>query len=580
MPIRQNSPLKIGFLHYVPGFSSISTAQAGGTVKLEPVLFNGILLLSLIPFWVTDYFLTQDGPIHLYNARILLDWFNGNGVDFYQPYYLINERISPNWFTSLLLIAFSSLAGFAIGHQILLSVYQIGFAWAFRYMVRSISKESSFFSLLAFPLSGSLFLHYGFYNFCLSFIFFFLITGVLVKSQGNFSLKTSIWLFLYFVFLYIAHPVSYVMAVALMGLLVLVYAADQTWLSDQQKPFLLGWIQQTLRKTPAILAILLPTMLLFVYFLITSEGTDERATTGSIPNLIKKLLVFDNLISFSSAERLLIGLLGLVLLSLAGSVLWEKYRSRQLSQGDWLLLVAVLFVLVYLAAPSRLAGGSVIKPRMPLYVYIALIVWLAYQVYPSKIRIWGLWALSAVAIGLILVRLPIQLKLDRYVKEYRTVLPYINDQSTVLSINYAYHGESLEKKQISPILKIFSNMQGFLGIDSDKQLILLDNYQARTSYFPVRWQEERNPYRHISKSRNPNEHTNGISDYPACGDFDTYPERTGASVDYVVIWGDPSHFGENSCVLDTERQLAEGYEKIYTSPNSLVQLYKKRSFYQ
>ena len=46
-----------------------------------------------------------------------------------------------------------------------------------------------------------------------------------------------------------------------------------------------------------------------------------------------------------------------------------------------------------------------------------------------------------------------------------------------------------------PLLQLFSHAAGYLGVE--KRLVLLDNYEANTGYFPLRWRPEVNPYVHL-----------------------------------------------------------------------------------
>ncbi len=66
---------------------------------LERGLFYLLLAANLIPLWSVHYFVTGDGPCHLYNAKVLLDFYHGGELkDFYNPWMFVNTHFEPNWF--------------------------------------------------------------------------------------------------------------------------------------------------------------------------------------------------------------------------------------------------------------------------------------------------------------------------------------------------------------------------------------------------------------------------------------------------------------------------------------------------
>jgi len=65
----------------------------------ERIVFYLLLAANLLPFWAFHYFLTCDGPCHLYNSKVLLDFWRGGDVKaFYDQWLYLNARFEPNWF--------------------------------------------------------------------------------------------------------------------------------------------------------------------------------------------------------------------------------------------------------------------------------------------------------------------------------------------------------------------------------------------------------------------------------------------------------------------------------------------------
>ena len=57
----------------------------------ERMLFYGLLNTNLLPLWSITYFPSQDGPAHLYNARIIGDWY-WSDFNIFREYLTLNER--------------------------------------------------------------------------------------------------------------------------------------------------------------------------------------------------------------------------------------------------------------------------------------------------------------------------------------------------------------------------------------------------------------------------------------------------------------------------------------------------------
>jgi hypothetical protein len=63
------------------------------------------------------------------------------------------------------------------------------------------------------------------------------------------------------------------------------------------------------------------------------------------------------------------------------------------------------------------------------------------------------------------------------------------------------------------------------------------------------------------------------------GDFLTYPQRTGGQVDYVLVWGLLDEQRPHKLTRCFFRQLEQGYELLYTSPQrGLMQLYRRKDW--
>ena len=130
----------------------------------ERALFLLLLCVWLFPIWSVDFFVTGDGPCHLYNSKILLDWYTKTGRAFYEPFYGMNTNFEPNWLFNLLTVPLVAVFSPAVAEKVFLSIYVLGFALGFRFFVYQINKKALFLSSLALLFCQHRLLMMGFYN--------------------------------------------------------------------------------------------------------------------------------------------------------------------------------------------------------------------------------------------------------------------------------------------------------------------------------------------------------------------------------------------------------------------------------
>src|SRR4051812_11197543 len=106
----------------------------------EPVVFWLLAFLHLIPVWGYRYLPTQDGPSHLYNARVLNELLWGNPR--YEAYYEVRAEPIPNWTSHIALAALYSIAPPLVAEKILVSIYMLGFAATLRYFLGAFGPRT------------------------------------------------------------------------------------------------------------------------------------------------------------------------------------------------------------------------------------------------------------------------------------------------------------------------------------------------------------------------------------------------------------------------------------------------------
>lgn len=158
----------------------------------EPILFTILLLLALLPIWSVAFFVTGDGPCHLYNSKILLDWYRGEALDFYKPFYFLNPNLDPNWLSNLIQVPLLILFPAPVAEKVFFSLYILLFAGGFRFLCRQINPDAIFLSALGILFAWNHIVMMGFLNNSLSLALWFWVLGYWWKVRA--STKIITWL--------------------------------------------------------------------------------------------------------------------------------------------------------------------------------------------------------------------------------------------------------------------------------------------------------------------------------------------------------------------------------------------------
>jgi hypothetical protein len=178
----------------------------------ETVLFWLLAVLCVLPVWSFRYVPTQDGPSHLANAQILRDY--GNAVAGYEAIFEIRDDPIPNWTSHLLLAGLLYLFPALIAEKVLVSLYLLGFAGAFRYFLGSFGERCRPLSWAGLLLLYNRCFWMGFYNYCLSLILVWVILGFCIRRRASLRLPEAAVLMLLFAVTYFTHLAGFGLAVA------------------------------------------------------------------------------------------------------------------------------------------------------------------------------------------------------------------------------------------------------------------------------------------------------------------------------------------------------------------------------
>ncbi len=503
----------------------------------EPLLFLLLLALHLALLWSFSFIPTQDGPGHQAVAFILRQ-YDQPEAGLLRQYYLPNEEALPNWFIFFLMSRVLSFVSVPMAEKLLLTAYVLLLPLSVRYALKAIEPRAAFLSVLSFPFTYNFLFQMGFFNFCFSLAAFFFAMGFWWKNQERMAPARIAILALLILWVYFCHPVTLVMTVV--ALLALV---GWRMLKTGSRRGLLG---------PFLAC--LPALVLMISFV----GRRTGATISMLP-LWAKIKHLGGLYSLASVSRWTI-LLAAALALLFFIVALVCLRARQwrpFGMGDGLLWVAVIFALIYFAAPSELAGGGFINHRLNLFPFLALILWFGTLDHPAWRRRSIQIAAAGLALGFLGVFAGMYARINADLSKIVAAGDHVEPDHTLLFLSFAHRGERPDGQPLVFRTEPYVHASGYIA--ARKRLVDLSLYEASEDYFPIYFEPRLDPFKHLAAVRL------GIETEPPRVDLLGYPKRTGGRVDYVLIWGSP--------VGETLRQLA-GYIEIWRSEDGRVRLYR------
>lgn len=533
-------------------------------INLEFLVFIGLLLLWLIPVWSVDYFVTGDGPCHLYNSKILVDWHFGNLSEFYKPFLRLNRSIEPNFITNIIQVILIKIFPIQWVEKIFFTLYVVGFAFGFRFLIRQINPNAGFLSALGMVFAYHHILMMGFENNSYSIVFWFWATGFWLYSYNtgfnNFKILTLSILFL---LLFLSHPIGLFFGIAMIGSLIIGHSVG-IGVKENIKKAIKHFVEEISRFTLA----LLPTFVLFFAFFVRRDWHSEPSPNTQ--EVWKKLFHLTGLINLGLEEENVSTALSVFCLILLILFAVMRIINKKWDRSDGLIIFVAFSLGIIFFPPSSISAGLEVPLRLSIIPFIALIFWAATATYKAWIK----WTYYTVALGImaafLFYRLPAHRQASDYAKEIMTCAPSIKDKSTLLTLNYDWTGHTTDGKEIANAIWLFNHVDCYLG--TVRSLIISDNYEANFWYFPLIEKGETNMYKQTDKD--------GVyfDNRPPRADILNYKRRTGQELDYVLMISYTDAFRDHPYTREIFDQLNTGYDKIFTSEHSRAILYKRKGY--
>jgi hypothetical protein len=504
-------------------------------IRDDRILFFLVVVGFSTFFFSYRYFVTQDGPAHLYNAQLISEFFWG-ASDSVQSYYELNQTPVPNWTGHLLLAFLNQFLSVELVEKIFLMIYFIGFMYAFRYLAKSFHPQAGFASLIILPFTLNLFVFAGFYNFCIAFIFLFFAVGYFIRNQQRIGIKQGFIILILLILTYFSHVSISVLSLVF---IFLIYFWN-SWVI-QRISFLQGLIQS--------IPIALTTMPVFLLIIIyaVQHGEASHVSYLSTSELWTMIIHMKPLVGHGSAEHvhthIYLGLMIVLFLVSVFHAFRSGFKSFKVSSADVLWVLIILLSIVYFILPDSDGKGGYISVRILYVVFLLFFLRVLVSHLPKAMIIVGVILVSINFYFQNEIKKPGQAMLSEWVMRIERAGENIQPDRVVLPVNCSSHWQS-------------SHLSNYLGVK--KSLIILDNYEANHLYFPLKWKSE-TPIQPLASS-----HPNSV-----CNSHMKVSENI---PDYIFFYG---FFDiKLPCEDEMQTKLESGYEFI--SGDNFYSLYGLR----
>jgi hypothetical protein len=359
------------------------------------------VLLMAFCIWVLQLpmFPMQDGPMHLYLARVLGDLLR-DPHSFYAQFYTVQHWLPPYSLHYYILIGLMKFVPSSLAEKIVICIILICFCCGIRSLATASGKEGRTFSLFAFAIALNWPLMMGFQNYVLSLAFASFALGVWIRNTQRDRIATRALFVGLCALIAITHPLPL--------LLVLGFAASDLAIR------VISSMQPRWMKDAISLLVAATLLLYFRAFTDTRRSAQDLHPSESALKRVHYFVGLHGLDFFARtglASRYLQAALYLIVLLCIGFSIAAYMKRRK---GVWKpaytwLFVTVLFTLALPFLPDDLSGSKALVSRLQIVTWIGFLA--SASAIPRLSRRWTialiLLAVSAagVSLGLGQVRL-------------------------------------------------------------------------------------------------------------------------------------------------------------------------------
>jgi hypothetical protein len=428
-------------------------------------------VLNLLPLFCFLYIPSNDGPSHVYNAAMLHSFLFSSNVPVHAV-FAWNSSLPPNLLTHLFLTVLMPLCSPVIAERLLVVSYAIFLPLGFRYFLRSISARTRGLEYLSLVWVYNSHLHWGFYNFLFSLVFFLFACGFWLRHRHSRTDAPIAILAFLATLLYFCHPVGLFQ----FWVVCFVIAAFEKLRAESRPAGL-----RLLFASSAISAVL------YVHYVLTRlPMPNEPSSWPTVRYSASLLFTLSPLASYSVFQRTIAFAVLMILVTATAVAI--RGRSLHIAVNGYLVAAVVTAVIVFVA-PTTTGGGTMLTPRLIYFPVILICGWLASFDWGTDPRRWLAAAGILLAAGMVCSNWQFYDRYNTEMKEFmateRTWPPdpylFFRAAGSPSTLRLDHNG--------TPFLS--GAAAGYLA--AGREQVLIGDYQALVNYFPLVYKKKSNP---------------------------------------------------------------------------------------
>jgi hypothetical protein len=522
-------------------------------IEIQELVFYFVLALLIFPILSNDWFVTGDGPCHMYNAKILGDLATNRNTSFYLDYYRLNLSLAPNIFDHITLGLLQLVFDPKYAEKIFLLLYFLVFSFGARFLIRKINLASDWLSISVMLFAYQTLLVKGFYNFSFSIAisFWVIAQSLQIIQSPKTTYRNLFQLGLSYLGIYFVHPIGFLFTFISLFCMSFVKLIKQISASNAN-----AIANENLKSFGMILLSILPAAGLYVYYFSMYSFSKPLDWQG--------LLKINSLVCYVTEEIKWSSIISIVIIIFAAVMIVLRWKKKpNLSIGaDGLFLSAIVVAVIYLF--NNVDEAVMSNERLRFLPYILLLFWFSYFDFAKIGKYIGLTVSLCLMIIFSSYRYMPMKEASLWVEDFMLCRDKIKPQSTLLTINNDYNGTNKNGGIISTTNWPFIHATNYLGCYTP--LILADNYQAHVPYFPLNWRNDS-----ICFYWSTQVDTKNFESRPPQVDFLNYSAKSGMKpIDYILTIGIKAN---DTAFVNIYKQL-QTYRLVYNSPYKHCQLYE------
>lgn len=529
--------------------------------KILFLLLIAGVALCIIQVWLPKYFLTGDGPCHVYNSEIVNDLWRNKDKAFFSRYFTLQYQANPNWLSTFIMASLMFLVNGIIAEKIFLTMYILVFLSGFYRLLEKVSGNISNWELVIFVFVFSHTLCLGFYNFSFGIALYFWLVWSWINFLEKITVRNTLVFFLISLLLFFTHLLPFAFGVVTCASLILSYSIAG---ADGKQRGVRYFIKYAVWLT----ALLSPLFLLTKLFIGNQNGLQLQMVHHLDMLRIKHLIQFITLINITHQEAFFAEVTGIILLLLFFICVVVRLKNGfRPHRYDGFVLSLLFCSFIYLFCSEYVLGNiMLITIRTQPFVFILLTCCISYMGGSATVKkVCGL-LLFGCFLAMSGYRILYRSIASRGEEDMMLAWKYIKPYSVVLPLNFSPNGKDEKGRYISDRNQVFGHASQYLGLG--KPLIVLDNFEATYGYFPIVWTDSANPYDHLSKYE-------GMDGIPPFAAIDAYKQASGVTINYILMWCYDSSYLQKGHFREFYTNINAAYHTVYVSPSKRTVLFEK-----